>query len=30
MLESRTVPEDSAAEMAVVDAPTGTFPPLRD
>jgi hypothetical protein len=29
-LESRTAPEDSAAEMAVVDAPTGTFPPLRD
>jgi hypothetical protein len=29
-LASRTAPEDSAAEMAVVEAPTGTFPPLRD
>jgi hypothetical protein len=27
-LASRTAPEESAAEMAVVDAPTGTFPPL--
>jgi hypothetical protein len=27
-LASRTAPADSAAEMAVVEAPTGTFPPI--